>query len=309
MAMLKNREVILVKQEVTYQTDPIPTAGSNAVLVEDPSWANESARMNERPAVRASFGKLQSIYGGSLRTVTFKVELKGSGVAGTAPEYAPLLRACGLGETIVPATSVTYAPASANIPSCTVYYYQDGILQKLTGCRGTVSFNFPAGGIPKMEFKMTGHFSLPTDVALPTPTLMSTKPFPFIGAGISVGGYGPCIESLALDLGTELALVPCANAADGFGEVTITGRNVGGSLNPEMVLVATKAWESLWSAGTTQAFTTGVIGAAGNRYQLAMPAMYLREIGMGDREAIRIYELGYGAAEVVGDDEFSLALT
>jgi hypothetical protein len=309
MAMLKNREVILVKQEVTYNTDPVPTAVANACLVEEPNWANEGPRMNARPAVRASFGELQEIYGGSLRTVTFKVELKGSGVAGTAPEYAPLLRACGLGETIVPATSVTYAPASASIPSCTIYYYQDGILQKLTGCRGIVSFAFPAGGIPKMEFKMTGHFSLPTDVALVTPTLMTTKPYPFIGAGITIGGYSPCIESLSLEMGTQLAMEPCANATDGFGEVIITKRKVGGKINPEMVLVATKAWESLWSAGTTQAFTTGVIGAAGNRYQLAMPAMYERDIGPGDRNGIRTYEIGYGAAEVTGDDEFSLALT
>ena len=75
--MIINREVILVKEEVTYNTDPVPTEGANAVLVENPAWQNEGLRMNERPAVRSSIGQLQHVYGGMLRTVTFDVELKG----------------------------------------------------------------------------------------------------------------------------------------------------------------------------------------------------------------------------------------
>ncbi|MCK7495178.1 MAG: hypothetical protein MZW92_31855 [Comamonadaceae bacterium] len=43
--------------------------------------------------------------------LTFDVEIKGSGAAGTAPELGVLLKGCGFGETVVAVTSVTYAPA------------------------------------------------------------------------------------------------------------------------------------------------------------------------------------------------------
>src|SRR5688500_3176902 len=99
-----SNEVILFKTETTYGVDPSPSAGSNAILVRNLAWSQEGLRMAERAAVRGSIGKLQSIYGGELRKVTFECEVKGSGSAGTAPEIAPLLRACGLGETLVAAT-------------------------------------------------------------------------------------------------------------------------------------------------------------------------------------------------------------
>ncbi len=157
--MLTSREVILVKLETTYQQDPGLAAASDAVLVEQPSWANEGARMIERPVVKPTFGKKQQVYGGSLKTITFACEVKGSGTAGTAPEIGALLQSCSLAETVVASTSVTYAPVStpASQKSVTVYYYQDGMLRKLYGCRGDVTFNLEAGGKLMANFSITGH--------------------------------------------------------------------------------------------------------------------------------------------------------
>ena len=64
--MLVNREVILAKIEVTYGTDSVPVAATDAMLVENISWAQEGLRMNERPAVRANIGMLQQVWGGAL---------------------------------------------------------------------------------------------------------------------------------------------------------------------------------------------------------------------------------------------------
>ena len=47
--------------------------------------------------------------------VTFEVEMAGSGTAGTAPAFGPLLKACGNSETIVTDTSVTYAPSKQQL--------------------------------------------------------------------------------------------------------------------------------------------------------------------------------------------------
>ena len=138
--MLINREVILFKTEGTYGVDSVPVAGTDAMLVENINWSNESLRFNERPAVRASLGQLQGVYGGSLRSIQFDVELKGSGVdpssTPTPPEFAPMLRACAMAESIVAVTSVDYNPESdpGAHESGTIYYYQDGMLRRLLPC-------------------------------------------------------------------------------------------------------------------------------------------------------------------------------
>jgi hypothetical protein len=86
-----SNEVILVEAELTYGTDPTPSASTNAVLVRNPSLSSEGLRMNDRAAVRAGLGQLQKVHGGQLKRFRFECEVKGSGAAGTAPEIGPLL--------------------------------------------------------------------------------------------------------------------------------------------------------------------------------------------------------------------------
>lgn len=308
--MIVQREVVLFKEEAQYNVDPVPTNLLNAILVENLDWSNESPRMNERPAVKASFGKLQHVFGGTLRTVTFDVELKGSGAAGTAPEFGDLLEACGFAETIAAGVSVTYDPASTGIKSGTLYYYQDGTLMSLTGARGNVSFSFPVGEVGKASFSMTGHASPVSDVALPAATYDSIVPVPFINASFALGAYGPIISNLSFDMANAVSMPPDANSADGFGEVRITGRDVAGSFDPEHQLISISPFDSDWRSGTNFALTTGAIGSvAGNIYTITKPVIYYREIAPGDRDAIRTLDISYGAAESTTDDEVSIAFT
>lgn len=308
--MLINREVILAKIESSYNTDAAPTAADNAILVEGPSWSHEGARLIERSGVKASIGKEQSIFGGTLKSVTFETEIKGSGAAGTAPEIGPLLRACGLDETIVASTSVTYAPVSTGFESITIYYYSDGLLHKITGARGNVSITLEAGAVGKASFTFTGHDAGVTDTAMVSPTYDSTIPVPIINVPFSIGGYSAAISSLSLDMGNSVTTPADMSASDGFGETIITARDVAGSIDPEQVLIATKDYLTEWKNGTTMNLQTGVIGStAGNRFALTAGAAYHREISPGDREGLRIWELGVGFAETSGDDEYSLAFT
>lgn len=155
--MLTRREVILAKVETAYNWDAAPTAAANAVLVEEPSWSYEGARMVERASSAGTMAPKQSVFGGTLKTISFNAELKGSGSAGTAPEVGVLLRGCGMSQTIVASTSVTYEPASTGHESLTIYYYADGLLYVLTGARGTVTGNLEAGNKGMLSFTFTGH--------------------------------------------------------------------------------------------------------------------------------------------------------
>ena len=308
--LITRRKLLLVKIEVTYDTDPVPVAGTDAVLVEDLTWSNEGLKMIERPAVRPSLGMLQTIYGGRLVTVAFGVEIKGSGAAGTAPEIGPLMRACALGETIVASTSVTYAPVSTAHESVTIYVHEDGKLIKVTGCRGNMSVVAEAGGKLMASFTMTGHVTAQTDVALPTPTFDSTTPVPFIGGAFLIDGFGGVISALNFDLTNQLAMPASVNGVDGFDEVTITGRDVAGSIDPLDELVVTEDYVGNFTAGTLMALATGAIGGtAGNILNIDMPGVYYRDASQADREGLNSFELPFGAAETTTDNEISLAFT
>ncbi len=308
--MLISRQVITAKIESTYNTDAVPAA-TDAILVENlTSYASEGLRMVERPAIRSNISPLQSIYAGRLATVSFDAEVKGSGAAGTAPELDAMYRACSLGSTVSAGVSVTYNPVSSSQESVSIYTYLDGILTKLTGCRGNVSHNLETGGKIMASFTMTGHVSNPTDTTIVTPTYDSTVPAPLINVPFAVGSYSAIINALSFDLGSTLSTPPDISAADGYGEVRVTSFAPTGSFDPEVVTVATEDFFSDFTAGTTKAITTGVIGStAGNRVQFDIPKAFYSDISLADRDGVASYEVPFGLVDSSGDDFVSLIFT
>lgn len=310
MSKLVRQRVLLAKIESVYNTDPVPTGADNAILIEEVTWAPAGLRMVDRPAIRSSLGTLQQVYGGSLIEVSFQAEVKGSGTAGSVPELGVLFRGCAMDETIVALTSVAYAPVSAAQESVTLYLYEDGTLTKLTGARGTLDTVGEVGGRLMASFTFTGHFSGPTDVALATPTYDSTVPPIMINGAFTIGGFSAVIQSLNFSLGNVLETPPNLSAADGYGEVLVTGRDVNGSINPEQPLVAAHDFMAAFKAGTTEALSCGPIGAtAGNKFTITMPAVYYRNLTNSERQGVLAYDIPFGAAESSGDDEVTITFT
>ena len=309
MSKLTRREILLAKIETTYNTDPTPD-GSNAILVENLAWSHEGARMVERPAIRRSLAPLQQIFAGTLRQMTFDVEIKGSGTADTPPELGPLLRACGMAEDIVTGTSVTYQPASENQESITFYYFEDGTRYKVTGARGNVTSDLSTGGVGKLSFTFTGHVDDGTDTTAPAPTFVDTVPPPLINVPFTVGSFLAVTQQLQFDLSNTVATPPSISAGDGYGEIIVTNRDVSGSFDPEAELKANQDFIQDWKDGVTKAIDTGVIGnSAGNQYQITFPKAHYREVSPGDRDSIRTYDMSFGAAESTTDDEVSIVFT
>lgn len=309
--MLTNRDVLLIKVETVYGTDIVPVEGTDAILVENPSWGNEGLRMNERPAIRANISTLQQVYGGRLNVIAFDVELKGSGGAvDLPPEISPVFRACGFGETINAAVDVTYEPVSTGHESVTIYYFQDGVRKILTGCRGNISFNFETGAVPKASVTLIGHVALDTDVALASPTYDGVVPVALVGVPFTVGGYSAVINVLNFDMGNTIATPPDISASDGYSEIQITSRDVNGSIDPESVVIATDDPLQDLEQGNTLVLTTGVIGSGiGAELQVDMPAIYYRDVSPADRDGVRTKETPFGCVESTGDDEVSLIYT
>lgn len=308
-------EVILAKSETTYNTDAVPTAGTNAILVRSVSFAPEGLRMIDRGAIRSSIGSLQQIYGGELKRIQFECEVKGSGAAGTAPEIAPLLKACGLAETVNAGTSVVYKPTSTNQSSATIYYYEGGRkLHILTGCRGNATLRAEAGGILLIQFDLVGHWTQPTDASQPSPTYNSQVPKPLIAlSGFSINGVSTLTcRSWQWSFNNKLSFSPSMSATDGYGDVIIADRPVSGEAVVETELDSVIDVDALITAGTRFAFASGTIGGtAGNRVAVTTPSSstYLSNMALGDGEGIRLRTYSMMVDDSTPDQEVSITFT
>jgi hypothetical protein len=308
MPLLTRKRLILLETESTYGTDPTPT-GADAVLVRDLNITPLQSDVVSRDLVRPYLGASEQLLANTRVECTFSVELAGSGTAGTAPRYGKALLACGLSETIVASTSVTYAPVSASFGSCTIYYNIDGVLHKVTGARGTFTLNGAVGEIPTIDFTFTGIYNTPTDTALPSVTYGDqATPVVFKNGnttGFELLSYAGCLQSVSFDVGNTLVyreLVGCTK------EVLLTDRASTGSVTLEAVTMATKNY-------FTAALTDGSLGnlifqhgqTAGNIIDFASTKVDIGDVSYSDQDGIHMLNIPYTCVpSTAGNDEFSL---
>ena len=309
MALTRKR-LILVKKEVTYGTDVTPV-GTDALLVRNLDITPIEADLVSRDLIRPYLGNSPQLLANSRVSITFQVELAGSGTAGTAPRFGAILQACGMSETIVASTSVTYAPVSASFSSATIYFNNDGILHKATGCRGTFSLNAAVGEIPTIDFTMTGVYNAPTDTAAPSVTY-STQASPLVfkqgnTSAFQFFSYAGCLQSATFDIANSIVyreLVGCTK------EVLITDRKPAGTVMIEAPTLATKDYFGIAQTETTGnlTFLHGTTG--GNRVTLTAAQCDIANPSYGDQDGIQMLNIPYIAVPTTaGNDEVSLAFT
>lgn len=169
------QKALLLKAETVYNTDPVPTGAANAMLAYNVEITPLDGESISRELELPYFGNNGEILVKSHATMSFDIEMAGSGAAGTAPAYGPALRGCALGETITASTKVEYAPVSSNLESLGIYFYFGGSLHKLLGWRGSVRATIAANGLPVWRFNGKGLFAALTSAVLPALTLTGFK--------------------------------------------------------------------------------------------------------------------------------------
>jgi hypothetical protein len=311
MALLTRKRLILAKAEATYGTDPTPTGSANAILVRNLEITPLQSDIVQRELIRPYLGNYEQLLAQTRVQVTFEVELAGSGAAGTAPAYGPVLKACGLSETVVATTSVTYAPVSTSFSSVTIYFYQDGIRHIVTGARGTFTLNGQVGAIPTIAFTMTGIYNAPTDTALATPTYANqATPLIFKNGNttsFSAFSYSGALQSIDLNIGNDIVY---RELIGGTKEVLITDRKPAGTMSIEAVLLATKNYFTVSTGSTTGSVSFQHGTTAGNIATLTMAQADLADASYAELNGIAMMNLPYVATPTAaGNDELSLAYT
>jgi len=311
---LTRKKFLIAKIESTYGTDPSPVGGTDAVQV-----TNLEVTPIESDNVQAATH--QGFLGNSTRgtlvankrvSVTFDVELAGSGTAGTAPAFGPLLKSCGLSETIVSSTSVTYAPVSSSFSSATIYCFYDGTRHKITGARGSVSFNMTAGQFAVASFNFIGIYNAPDDTALSGSFTVANQ-----AAAIEVndtnvttatfhGVTNSRIESFDLAMNNELLYKETASNK----EVLITNRAPGGTAVIEAPAVGTTDFFAKAVASATGSTSIVLGGTAGNIVTVNAAQTDITGCSYADTNGVIALSMPYLALPTTaGNNEMSLVFT
>ena len=111
--------ICLAKIETTEGTDSSPTAALNAVLASELSVEPLAGSTVDLAYVRPYFGVSPNMRVEDYVTISLTCDMAGTATAGTAAPWGPLLRACGMAETLT-ASAVTGTAQASSTTSITL---------------------------------------------------------------------------------------------------------------------------------------------------------------------------------------------
>jgi hypothetical protein len=112
MPLLTRRTAILAKTEAQYATDALPD-GTDAILIRNLTVTPIEADVVSRDLIRPYLGNSDQLLAQARVSLSFEVEMAGSGTGATAPRFGSLLKACGMAETTTAAAITGSAQAGA----------------------------------------------------------------------------------------------------------------------------------------------------------------------------------------------------
>lgn len=209
------------------------------------------------------------------------------------------------------AANAGYKPVSTSFESATIYFNNDGVLHKATGCRGTFSLNCQVGQIPVIQFQMTGIYNAPTDTAAPTVTYSNQATPQIFKAGntsaFSILSYSACLMSCSFDIANEIIyreLVGCTKA------VNIVNRAPSGTAMIEAPTIAQKDFFDIATSDTTGVISMLHGSTAGNQVGLLASKIDIGQPTYSDQDSIQMLNLPYVAIpSAAGNDEVNLVFS
>jgi len=178
--------------------------------------------------------------------------------------------------------------------SATLYFYIDGVLYKLTGCRGNMILRAVNAKPLELEFKGKGLYLPPAVTAFVSdPTFSCVNPILCTGLSITIGGLALTgIESIELDLATEITVSHSIGATTGVREINRVGRDITLKLNPEVTPAQIVALEEALIGSTQQAIGIGFFNGDYG-IQLGLPNCELLSATNGERDGKVIKDLTF----------------
>ncbi len=273
-----DRAALLLKKEVTYGTDPVPTAAADSILI-----SNGRIRFVANKLVReidqAYLGARPFVLTGRTAFIEFDLELMGNKTVTAAPPIGPVLTSLGLAETLTATTGpADYNPVSASFASATGHFSipspnaSGWVRHVVTGLRGSGVMTQAINGFSILRVTMQGDEAVLSNTVLATQTLTGYRtPIGITTATwtLSVGSFAVEGVEFQLDFGQRLQLYETSETKC----VAITGRDATGflrfhdpaqtNLDPYALakLEGTSLITSVVTGGATKTLTTTIAKA------------------------------------------------
>ena len=308
-----NSKIILAKIEPAngYGVDAAPTGAANAMLMTDVSFQPMEGEDVSRNLELAYLGAQDMFPTGLRGVLTGSFELVGSGTAGAAPLWGPLLRMCAVAEVVTLGTKVEYTPVSDDHESGTISFMIGTWLHKLLGARGTAVFSVNAQGLPVCRVTITGLWVRPVAGVRPTPvtdgfqvpTIATTANTPTF----TIGGTPFVMRNFSFDLGNDVQ----PRLLVGSERIAIVDRTEAITMTVEAVPAATYNPYEVAELRTPQAIALVHGKAAGRIVRIDAPqATQKRLTGFENNQKVLEWPLAFTPLPTsAGNDQWKITLT
>ena len=316
---------ILAKVETTYGTDSAPAGNTDDVLAHDSfTPVGVDVRMvNPGTAHGTSLTQRQDIPTRRLARISFKFPMIGSGSAGSIAVNGfrggdALLQSARMKRLTVATTSLTYSPqAFKSEDSVTIWAEMDGVLHKLTGVYGNVTFSGNAQGFVECRYEGVGEYAVPTAASISSWTGGSLTGEAFVGATTTYTGSGsavdPVFDSFTFATNNVISEVDDADDANGMLRLLIT--DAAPTLQTVIALDAdatgTPPYPALYDDlvdPTTQSVSIAW-GTTPNLITMAFPEAQLTNVTPSSKNGYNIVTLDHKLTHTTANSEFSIAIT
>jgi hypothetical protein len=318
MDRLIKKTVILAEVEATRYTDAAPTGADNAVRAFDMAITYLDAQAVEIPYIAAYLGASALLQGAAPIKCSFSVALSASGTAGTAPALGTLLLACAMSESsgLTSPARVEYLPASDDLQTVTLYWYDDGALHKALGVIGNAKLSAKGGESAKITYDflgLDGGISAATNVSQtltawkdPVPLTKANVTDITIGgtfsAGAVTGGTTYNSTGLTLDFANELGFAALLNQE----KTVLKDRKVVGTTSLELTAAQEVSLAADVVAGTKRSVAFTIGKTTGAKCLIWLPSARFTKPKKEEFEGLRMIGYDLRAEPVSGNDEARL---
>jgi hypothetical protein len=205
--------------------------------------------------------------------------------------------------------------------SLSIYYYDDGVLHKLLGARGTVSLDLTVGSRPVFKFKFLGLNGGISAVANATPTLTGFKA-PLVvtdantgaltlgctyATGVLSGGTEYVAGGMSLDVGNDVQFIDLLGTAAAAGQsIDFAQRSMTGSIEFDLTAANEVSFMASVLANTTQAVGLVHGTTAGYKMLVYMPAVQLINPKKVEKQGRRMIGYDMRILPSAGNDELKI---
>ena len=313
--MLTRRKVYLSKVEAVKGTDAAPTSAADLILPNgDLNIGVPSEQDSGDGDLKGTFGPGDSVTLKQAMSLEVTTRVRGLGQGAAAlltPAIHPWLLASGhtvvtAGDGSATARSATYSPSSveANLKSTTDYFYEDGLLYKLLGAVGTVSFEAAMNALIVKSTRQS-KYTVPAAVALPAWAAPTQKFFRMTSALMSIteGGAAVNIGGFTFDPGTEVQ--EAYETGNHFFEVANRKPTI--KIDPRAV-ATDAAWVALTNC-TSAIIVATFTNELGETLVFTANKCVPMEIAPGDRAGRITRQKTFSLKETAGDDQYTIKWT